>query len=96
MASVDWRSEELGAGARRRQGVHTKGTDKKEYAGRGGGGGDRTNAHCSLICQDSLLAPSQASVLNPARHMSPDQREVIRAQARMWQQRWKRRRCERT
>lgn len=38
MASVDWRSEELGARARRRQGVHMKGTDKKEDAGRGGGG----------------------------------------------------------
>ena len=38
MASVDWQSEELGAGARRREGVHMKGTDKKEDAGRGGGG----------------------------------------------------------
>lgn len=38
VASVEWPSEEQGAGGRRRQGVHMKGTDKKEDTGRGGGG----------------------------------------------------------
>lgn len=47
----DWLGEELGAGGRKRQGVHVRGTDKTEDTGPGGGGEIKTSTRCSLICK---------------------------------------------